>query len=477
MAGEIDFADALRRRVRLLAGLKEADLEAVRDGIVLAPGARTLVRTLKRLGYELAVVSGGFTQVIDPLVTRPGHRPPGGQRARPRRGRRHRRAGRAHRRPGRARRRRWRRFAAAAGVPLARTIAVGDGANDIDMLAAAGLGIAFNAKPVVRQAADTALSVPYLDAILFLLGISRREVELADRLEQAGDRMTVLAQGEQGKSADNRGSARSCGAGCTSARSSPGWSGARSSSPPAPTRGRRRRCRSTWRACWRCSAPARPSTASAGRRRRGGACGGPTTARSSSGSRGRRRRWPGWRSRGGPRCSCSRMVWAGAAAGIALRQVLLDAPQWVVAIPYVVVGWCPIIVAPQLVRSLGWVGFSLMLAGGLRLHGRGARLRPQAAGPVAAGLRLPRGVPRLHAGRGGAVRLPRRLHRAAAVLSRRSPRGAPYDGVDGGPHVPSRPSIAMALPRMIRYTSSSERSRTICSATARVSGQVESVWG
>jgi hemolysin III len=58
------------------------------------------------------------------------------------------------------------------------------------------------------------------------------------------------------------------------------------------------------------------------------------------------------------------MVWAGAAAGIALRQVFLDAPQWVVAIPYVVVGWCPIIVAPQLVRSLGWVGFALMLAAG-----------------------------------------------------------------------------------------------------------------
>ena len=72
------------------------------------------------------------------------------------------------------------RFAADAGVPLARTIAVGDGANDLDMLAAAGLGIAFNAKPVVRDAADTALNVPYLDAILFLLGISRSEVEAAD---------------------------------------------------------------------------------------------------------------------------------------------------------------------------------------------------------------------------------------------------------------------------------------------------------
>jgi hemolysin III len=58
------------------------------------------------------------------------------------------------------------------------------------------------------------------------------------------------------------------------------------------------------------------------------------------------------------------MVWAGAAAGMALRQVFLDAPQWVVAIPYVVVGWCPTVVAPQLVRSLGWAGFVLMLAAG-----------------------------------------------------------------------------------------------------------------
>jgi hemolysin III len=59
------------------------------------------------------------------------------------------------------------------------------------------------------------------------------------------------------------------------------------------------------------------------------------------------------------------LVWVGAAAGIALRQIWLDAPQWVVAIPYVVVGWCPLVVAPQLVRSLGWGGFWLMLAGGL----------------------------------------------------------------------------------------------------------------
>ena len=74
-----------------------------------------------------------------------------------------------------------RRFAADAGVPLSQTVAVGDGANDLDMIAAAGLGIAFNAKPVVRDAADTSLSVPYLDAILYLLGIS------SDDVADAGD--------------------------------------------------------------------------------------------------------------------------------------------------------------------------------------------------------------------------------------------------------------------------------------------------
>ncbi len=183
MAGEVDFVDALRRRVRLLAGLTEADLLAVRESIPLAPGARTLVRTLKRLGYEIAVVSGGFTQVIEPLVRDLGidHLAANvlvldrgvltGELS-----------GELVDRAGKAAA--LARFAAAAGVPLARTIAVGDGANDIDMLAAAGLGIAFNAKDVVRRAADTALSVPYLDAILFFLGISRAEVELADRVEQ-----------------------------------------------------------------------------------------------------------------------------------------------------------------------------------------------------------------------------------------------------------------------------------------------------
>ena len=73
-----------------------------------------------------------------------------------------------------------RTVAAAEGIPVEQTVAVGDGANDLDMLAAAGLGVAFNARPVVRRAADTTVSVPYLDAILFLLGIRRDEVESAD---------------------------------------------------------------------------------------------------------------------------------------------------------------------------------------------------------------------------------------------------------------------------------------------------------
>ena len=71
-------------------------------------------------------------------------------------------------------------FAALDGIPLDRTIAIGDGANDLDMLSVAGLGIAFNAKPVVRAQADTGLTVPFLDPVLYLLGITREEVEQAD---------------------------------------------------------------------------------------------------------------------------------------------------------------------------------------------------------------------------------------------------------------------------------------------------------
>jgi phosphoserine phosphatase len=184
MRGEIDFARALRDRVALLAGLDTAVLDKVLASLRLAPGARTLIRTLKRLGYRCGVVSGGFTQFTDWLTSELGLdfaeantlEIAGGRLT-------GRLAGEIVDRPGKERA--LRRFAAEAGVPLSQAVAVGDGANDLDMIAAAGLGIAFNAKPVVRSAADTSVSVPHLDAILYLLGISRHDVEAADAEDQA----------------------------------------------------------------------------------------------------------------------------------------------------------------------------------------------------------------------------------------------------------------------------------------------------
>ena len=185
MAGELDFGDALAKRLALLAGLEVGVLHALRVELVLAPGARTLIRTLRRLGYVTAVVSGGFVQVIEPLAAELGIDYVAANELEVVDGRLTGRVlGPLIDRAGKAAA--LERFARAAGVPLAQTVAVGDGANDLDMLAAAGLGIAFNAKPLVRDAADAALTVPYLDAILFLLGISRQEIEAADRQEADG---------------------------------------------------------------------------------------------------------------------------------------------------------------------------------------------------------------------------------------------------------------------------------------------------
>ncbi|NYE44922.1 phosphoserine phosphatase [Spinactinospora alkalitolerans] len=183
MRGELDFEESLRRRVALLKGLDASALDDVREKLVLTPGARTLVRTLKRLGYECAIVSGGFSQVTDALVERLGidhsaantleivdGRLTGGL------------VGPIIDRKGKATA--LERFAAEAGVPLTQTVAIGDGANDLDMLQTAGLGVAFNAKPLVREQADTSVSVPYLDTIVFLLGVSREEIEAADRKDE-----------------------------------------------------------------------------------------------------------------------------------------------------------------------------------------------------------------------------------------------------------------------------------------------------
>ncbi len=182
MAGELDFEQSLRERVALLEGVDASALDAVYDDLVLAPGARTMVRVLRRLGYRFALVSGGFSQVTDRLAEDLGIHYSRANELEIADGRLTGRiVGRVVDRAGKAEA--LREFAEAVGVPLQATIAIGDGANDLDMLNAAGLGIAFNAKAVVQEAADTSVNVPYLDAIVYLLGISREEIEAADAEE------------------------------------------------------------------------------------------------------------------------------------------------------------------------------------------------------------------------------------------------------------------------------------------------------
>jgi phosphoserine phosphatase len=189
MSGEIDFAEALAQRVALLRDLPVDALGRVWERIRLTPGARTFVRTLHRMGMKIAIVSGGFTVFTERLKADLGLDHAFGNELEISDGRL---TGRLTGPPiDRARKASiLEEVARIEGIPLDQTVAIGDGANDLDMLAVAGLGIAFNAKPVVRDAAQTAVSVPYLDAILFLLGIRREEVEAADNGDQA-DRIPI----------------------------------------------------------------------------------------------------------------------------------------------------------------------------------------------------------------------------------------------------------------------------------------------
>jgi len=184
MRGELDFTASVRERVGMLAGLDAGALDDVREQLRLAPGGWTLIRTLHRLGYRCGIVSGGFTQITGPLAAELGIdymaantlEISGGKLTGQLTGPVIDRAGKADA---------LRRFAAQAGVPVSQAVAVGDGANDLDMIAAAGLGIAFNARPLVRDAADASVSVPYLDAVLYLLGVPRDDVEAADEGDPA----------------------------------------------------------------------------------------------------------------------------------------------------------------------------------------------------------------------------------------------------------------------------------------------------
>jgi phosphoserine phosphatase len=190
MRGELDFEESLRERVATLEGLPAEVVDEVADQLELTPGARTTLRTLRRLGYHCGVVSGGFRQVIEPLAEElmldfvaANHLEivDGKLTGRV--------TGPIVDRPGKAKA--LRDFATQVGVPMDQTVAVGDGANDIDMLSAAGLGVAFNAKPALRAVADASLSHPYLDTVLFILGFTRAEIEAADAADGGVRRVEI----------------------------------------------------------------------------------------------------------------------------------------------------------------------------------------------------------------------------------------------------------------------------------------------
>jgi phosphoserine phosphatase len=176
MRGEMDYDESLRQRVGLLAGLDLAVLDKLAANLPLTDGAETLVRVLKRLGYKIAVISGGFSRAAEALKRRLGVdyaysnnlEVQGGKLT-----------GRVVGPIVNAQRKAelLETIAQAEGVLLDQVIAVGDGANDALMLERAGLGIAFHAKPKLREAADTSISAAGLDAILYLLGFSARELQ------------------------------------------------------------------------------------------------------------------------------------------------------------------------------------------------------------------------------------------------------------------------------------------------------------
>lgn len=174
MKGEIDFNESFKRRVSLLKGLDKSKLEFVYKNLKLTEGAETLMITLKRLGYKTAILSGGFSFFADQLRDRLGFDY-------------------VHANEldiqnnkvtgkvigniinGESKAMLLREIANKENIALEQVIAVGDGANDLPMLSIAGLGVAFRAKPIVKENASQSISTLGLDSIIYLLGISDRE--------------------------------------------------------------------------------------------------------------------------------------------------------------------------------------------------------------------------------------------------------------------------------------------------------------
>lgn len=191
MAGELDFAESLRQRVATLKGLDVSVLDDVAERLELTPGARTTIRTLKRMGFAVAVVSGGFTRVLEGLAEeleldylRANYLEIEDGKLTGRV------LGRIVDRQVKAEF--LQEFAAQEGLKMHQTVAVGDGANDIDMLSTAGLGIAFNAKPALKEVADTSVDHPFLDEVLYILGVPREEIDSAD-LDEGTFRKVALS--------------------------------------------------------------------------------------------------------------------------------------------------------------------------------------------------------------------------------------------------------------------------------------------
>jgi phosphoserine phosphatase len=170
MNGEIDFAESLKNRVGLLKGLPIQVLDEVRNEIVLTDGAIELVDLLHRLGHSVSLVSGGFVQIMEPIVSQLSIKyfranvleVHNGVLTGAITGAIVDRAAKAHA---------LKEFADLSDVLLENTVAIGDGANDLDMMAIAGLSIAFNAKPIVTAAADLSINERSLRSVSSLLGL------------------------------------------------------------------------------------------------------------------------------------------------------------------------------------------------------------------------------------------------------------------------------------------------------------------
>ena len=170
MRGELDFAQSLHARVAVLAGLPAGVVDSVIDEVKLSLGAAELVAAFRAAGHVVAVVSGGFNQILQPIAEGLGldywianelEIVDGALTGKV--------IGEVVDRA--AKEKYLREWAAREGIPMDHTIAVGDGANDLDMLGAAGIGVAFNAKPAVRAVADAAVNLPYLDAVRHIAGV------------------------------------------------------------------------------------------------------------------------------------------------------------------------------------------------------------------------------------------------------------------------------------------------------------------